>query len=70
MVESVDTGKCIACGTCQEICPKDVFRVDWDAGHSVIRYLEDCQTCYQCEIECPTGAIYVDPFLRDKVQVW
>lgn len=28
MIRSVDQSKCIGCGTCQRICPLDVFRLD------------------------------------------
>ena len=28
MIRTVDQTKCIGCGTCQRICPLDVFRVD------------------------------------------
>jgi NAD-dependent dihydropyrimidine dehydrogenase PreA subunit len=70
MVESIDEAKCTACGTCEEICPLDVYRLDLAAGHSTIRYGADCQTCFQCELECPAGAIRVGPFTKKKVQVW
>jgi len=70
MIERVDQGKCIACGTCVEICPMDVFRPDKDTDRSVILYPEDCQTCYSCELECPVSAIRVGPFRKERVQAW
>jgi NAD-dependent dihydropyrimidine dehydrogenase PreA subunit len=29
---------------------------------SVALHLEDCMTCFSCELNCPTGAIFVHPF--------
>jgi NADPH-dependent glutamate synthase beta subunit-like oxidoreductase len=29
---------------------------------SVPAYLDDCMTCFNCEINCPAGAIFVHPF--------
>ena len=48
---AIDSEKCINCGTCVKICPLDVFR----AGETVpeIRYREDCQSCFLCQIYCP-----------------
>ncbi len=66
MIESLNRNKCLGCGTCVEFCPMDVFRLEIGEGHAVIRYPEDCQTCYQCELECPAGAIRVNP-LRKKI---
>ena len=70
MIESLSKDKCIGCGKCVEICPMDVFRMDTRDGKSVIMYRDDCQTCFQCELECPAQAIKVSPFTREKVQAW
>ena len=70
MIERVDREKCIACGICVEICPMDVFRQDEVTGHSFVRYPKDCQTCYNCELECPVSAIRVGAFRKERVQVW
>lgn len=32
---------------------------------AVIRYNDDCMTCYHCEVSCPTGAINVHPFKEE-----
>ncbi|MFH1954942.1 MAG: FAD-dependent oxidoreductase [Pseudomonadota bacterium] len=29
---------------------------------SIAAYLDDCMTCFSCEINCPSGAIFVHPF--------
>ena len=53
---TMDSGKCIACGSCEEICfckaihPKD-GRFEIDADH--------CRGCGRCAEECPAEAIKV-----------
>ncbi|HHY58995.1 MAG TPA: 4Fe-4S binding protein [Clostridia bacterium] len=37
----------------------DVFSIE--EGYIMIKYQEDCQSCYLCVYECPSGAIRVDP---------
>ena len=29
---------------------------------SVVAHLEDCMTCFNCELSCPSQAIFVHPF--------
>ena len=70
MIESLDIDKCIACGTCVEVCPRDVFRLSEDESHSTIRYREVCQTCYTCELECPAEAIFINPWRKKRAQAW
>lgn len=52
-------------GNCTEVCPMDVLRMDDFLHKPVIRYPEDCMTCYNCEISCPMDAINVDPIKRE-----
>ena len=73
MIEKVDQENCIGCGLCVEICPMDVLRMKTDFNiiaqpekkkptpqfKAVIAYVEDCMTCYTCELNCPVGAIKV-----------
>ena len=40
----------------------DVLRMDEMMKKAVIRYPEDCMTCFNCERACPRGCIDVDPF--------
>lgn len=61
MIQSIDQEKCIACGTCVEICPLDTIRLN-DEGKAFIAYGDDCMTCFKCERLCPAGAIFVHPF--------
>lgn len=52
-VQRYDLARCIGCGTCVNVCPMDVLRLDAQAGKSVIAYPENCQNCGQCYINCP-----------------
>jgi len=58
MIEVVSADRCIRCDICIRICPAFVF----DRGEDrlpVIARQDDCQTCFLCEIYCPTDALYV-----------
>jgi len=70
MIDTLDQEKCIACGTCVEVCPRDVFRLHVAETYSTITYRADCQTCYNCELECPAGAIRVNPWRKPRPQAW
>ncbi|RIK05434.1 MAG: hypothetical protein DCC49_12440 [Acidobacteria bacterium] len=70
MIEILDQNLCDRCGICMDVCPTDVFRTDEKTGEFVIRYLSDCQTCFNCEIECPRGAITVAPMRKERIQAW
>lgn len=59
-VERVDLEKCLGCMRCVEVCPMDVLRKGGD--YPVIKYREDCQSCYLCVLECPSGAVEVLPW--------
>lgn len=53
--KSID--ECIGCMTCVNVCPMDVFYYDYDRNKSVLLYPENCQTCAQCYLSCPTDAL-------------
>lgn len=60
MIELLFTDSCVECQACVAVCPSDVF--DRSAlGPPVIARQLDCQTCFMCELYCPTDALYVDP---------
>lgn len=61
MIEIVSEKRCIACDICVKACPANVFDRGED-GIPVIARQDDCQTCFLCEIYCPTDALYVAPF--------
>jgi NAD-dependent dihydropyrimidine dehydrogenase PreA subunit len=58
MIELVSDGRCIRCDICVRVCPANVFDKD-DQGLPFIARQDDCQTCYLCEIYCPTDALFV-----------
>jgi NAD-dependent dihydropyrimidine dehydrogenase PreA subunit len=58
MIEIVSANRCIRCDICVRMCPANVFDKD-DEGLPVIARQDDCQTCFLCEIYCPTDALYV-----------
>lgn len=60
MISKIDHTKCTGCGICVEICITDVIRLNEEEGKAYIAYPDDCQLCYQCELECPEGAVLVD----------
>lgn len=60
MIEIVSDSRCIRCDICVRVCPADVFAKGSD-GLPVIARQDDCQTCFLCEVWCPTDALYVAP---------
>lgn len=60
MIELVSAQRCIACDKCIAVCPTDVFDRGAD-GIPVISRHGDCQTCFQCEANCPADALFVSP---------
>ena len=60
MIEILSATRCIACDICVRVCPANVFD-PVPGSEPVIARQEDCQTCFLCEIYCPTDALYVAP---------
>ena len=49
-----NAGKCIDCGTCQEVCPQHAI----EASNSIDRVNRDlCDACGRCADACPTQAL-------------
>jgi NAD-dependent dihydropyrimidine dehydrogenase PreA subunit len=53
----LDTGECIGCGICTEVCPHGVF--DVQNGKAIILDRDLCMECGACEQNCPVEAISV-----------
>jgi NAD-dependent dihydropyrimidine dehydrogenase PreA subunit len=68
MIELVSDSQCIRCDICVRVCPTNVFDAVAD-GAPVIARQEDCQTCFMCELYCPTEALFVAPEADQSVSV-
>jgi NAD-dependent dihydropyrimidine dehydrogenase PreA subunit len=62
MIARIDHAKCNGCGICVNACPLDTLRMDERGEKAIIKYPEDCMTCYTCELRCPCEAIFVHPY--------
>jgi NAD-dependent dihydropyrimidine dehydrogenase PreA subunit len=51
--------KCVGCGNCELVCPHRIFRVREQKAE--ILDPNGCMECGACVINCPAGAIYVNP---------
>lgn len=54
---TIDKDWCKGCGICVAFCPKNVLEIK--EGKVVIKDLEACIECGQCELRCPDYAIYL-----------
>lgn len=46
----------------REACFAEALRCMTCGSKSRIAYTDDCMTCFNCELHCPSGAIFVHPF--------
>ncbi|QJD86614.1 4Fe-4S dicluster domain-containing protein [Cohnella herbarum] len=60
MIEIISASKYIQCNMCVSVCPTNVFDKTVN-GIPVIARKSDCQTCFMCELYCPTDALFLDP---------
>ena len=58
MIELIIAERCTHCGDCVKICPSNAFDAKPNAP-PVIARLDDCQTCFLCELHCKADALYV-----------
>lgn len=49
---------CKGCSICIDLCPKSVYERD-DEGKPVVKNIEACTVCRQCEFRCPDFAIRI-----------
>lgn len=54
---SFAAAKCIACGSCVEVCPNGVHMFDDGGRHLLLR--ERCELCRDCVEVCPSGALEI-----------
>ena len=63
MIAEIFADLCTGCGDCVSACPTHVLDFGTD-GLPVVARLDQCQTCFMCELYCPSDAIYVAPDQR------
>jgi NAD-dependent dihydropyrimidine dehydrogenase PreA subunit len=52
---TIDEKRCIGCGNCTEVCPKEVYSIN--NNKSKIINLNECISCKSCISQCLVGAI-------------
>lgn len=60
-----DLEVCIGCRTCETVCPMDVMYYDAEQNKSVIAYVQQCISCGQCWLRCPSGSLGLSSELAD-----
>jgi len=55
---SIDKGKCDGDGTCANVCPQSVFKVEGGKADPV--NMSECINCLTCVENCPQQAITVN----------
>ena len=58
MIAHIFEELCNGCETCITACPTHVLDPG-PSGVPVIARIDQCQTCFMCELYCPTDAIHV-----------
>lgn len=60
MIAHIFEDLCVGCGDCVSACPTHVLDPGADGVPTIAR-LDQCQTCFMCELYCAADAIYVAP---------
>ena len=58
MTAEFDYEKCTQCGICYNLCPLDVIALD-EESKPYVKYPDECQLCFICQVECPAEAVKV-----------
>jgi NAD-dependent dihydropyrimidine dehydrogenase PreA subunit len=54
----LDVERCKGAGFCEQVCPTDVFEVDYDRRLASLARAEQCVQCGACVVQCPFDALY------------
>ncbi len=57
-IHGINYEKCVDCGKCYDICPMDCFGIF--AGKVYVKYPQDCESCFLCNMVCETRACLID----------
>jgi adenylylsulfate reductase subunit B len=68
--EWINPELCNSCGTCVNICPRDVIRIDETTRKAKVKYPEDCTNCQFCQAYCPQKAINIKPPPKPPLTSW
>jgi NAD-dependent dihydropyrimidine dehydrogenase PreA subunit len=68
MIEVVSDERCTRCDRCVQVCPTNVFDLVPGQAPRIARP-DDCQTCFMCEIYCPSDALFVHPIADRHVEI-
>jgi NAD-dependent dihydropyrimidine dehydrogenase PreA subunit len=55
---ALDAERCKAAGFCKQVCPTDVFELDYDRRLASLPRAEKCVQCGACIVQCPFDALY------------
>jgi ferredoxin len=54
---TLDRTRCMAAGTCEQVCPRSCFRVDREARRAEMPGAARCVQCGACIVQCPCDAL-------------
>ncbi|MHA1593985.1 MAG: HgcAB-like fusion protein [Candidatus Baldrarchaeia archaeon] len=54
----INQEKCIGCRTCENVCPRNCYRMDEEKNVAVMVEAERCIKCGACIVQCPSDALY------------
>lgn len=55
----IDQEKCIGCGACYEVCPKEVYEMDRGPAKAMVAEPEECVNCGACVKQCPVNCLKI-----------